>query len=216
MKKIKKLLIANRGEIAIRVARTAKRMGIPTVAIYSELDKKSQHLDFCDEAYSLGDGVIADTYLNVAKIMAIAKATGANAIHPGYGFLSERPHFVNACEENGIIFVGPSADSMNSMGDKIQSKLYMKKLGVPLVPGSDGALKTVQEARAVASKIGYPVLLKASAGGGGKGMRIVHKEADLDAALEAAAREAKAYFGDGTVFMEKYLTEPHHVEVQVM
>lgn len=213
---IRKLMIANRGEIAIRIARTARRMGIKTVGVFSELDRNSLHLDACDEVYSLGDGTVAETYLNISRLAVIMKGAKVDAVHPGYGFLSERANFAEACMAAGIIFVGPTPTSIKEMGDKISAKELMKKIGVPLVPGSDGAITLLADARKVADRVGYPILLKAAAGGGGKGMRIVRGPQDLEAALEGAAREAKAYFGDGTVFIEKYLDDPHHVEVQVL
>ena len=212
----KKILIANRGEIAIRISRTARSMGIRTVGIYSEQDRKSLHLNFCDEVYSLGAGTIAETYLNVAKIIDILKKSGASAVHPGYGFLSERAHFAKAVADAGAAFIGPDPGNIQTMGDKIEAKARMLKIGVQLLPGTTGGVKDYTEALAAAKKIGFPVLLKAASGGGGKGMRIVHKEAELKEALENASREAKSYFGDGTVYIEKYLENPHHVEVQVM
>lgn len=211
-----KLLIANRGEIAIRIARTCKRMGIKTIGIYSELDRHSLHLDYCDEVYSLGDGTLAETYLNIAKIAEIISRSKAQAVHPGYGFLSERAAFAEAVQKAGAVFVGPSADSIRSMGDKLEAKRLMKEMGVPLLPGSEGGVTDYNEAKTIADTIGYPVLLKASAGGGGKGMRIVRKAEELKDGLEGASREAKNYFGDGTVYIEKYLENPHHIEVQVM
>lgn len=216
MANIKKLLIANRGEIAIRIARTARRMGIRTVGIYAELDRKSLHLDFCDEVYALGEGSLADTYLNIPKIIEIMRRSGAQAVHPGYGFLSERAPFAEAVVGAGGQFVGPGVESIRAMGDKLEAKRLMKQLGVPLLPGTEGGVRDLSEARAAAERIGYPVLLKASAGGGGKGMRIVRKASELDIALEGAAREAKSYFGDGTVYLEKFLENPHHIEVQVV
>ena len=218
---MKKILIANRGEIAIRIARTCRRMGIKTVGIFSEKDRTSLHVEYCDEAYSLeslgaSGGALADTYLNVEKIVSIAKRAQVWGVHPGYGFLSERAHFARACRENGIVFIGPAPESIESMGDKIQAKKLMKEMGVPLLPGTEGGVKDLSEARSEAKRIGYPVLLKATAGGGGKGMRIVRDESQLADALENAAREAKAYFGDGTVYIEKYLENPHHIETQVL
>lgn len=215
MKK-EKLLIANRGEIAIRIARTAKRMGFTVVGLYSKIDDESLHLRFCDEVYDLGDGPLAETYLNIPKIVEIIKVSDCAFVHPGYGFLSERAAFAQACADAGAVFVGPSPSSIEAMGDKIRSKQLMKSMGVPLVPGSEGAVTTLSDAKKIAAQTGFPVLLKASAGGGGKGMRIVQNEKDLESALESASREAKNYFGDGTVFIEKYLTNPHHVEVQVL
>ena len=211
-----KLLIANRGEIAIRIARTCKRMGIKTIGIYSELDRYSLHLDYCDEVYSLGDGTLAETYLNIPKISEIITRSKAQAVHPGYGFLSERALFAEAVQKAGAVFVGPNADSIRAMGDKLEAKRLMKEMGVPLLPGSEGGVKDYSEAKTIADAIGYPVLLKASAGGGGKGMRIVRKAEELKDGLEGASREAQNYFGDGTVYIEKYLENPHHIEVQVM
>jgi acetyl-CoA carboxylase biotin carboxylase subunit len=211
-----KVLIANRGEIAVRIARTCRRMGIKTVALYSEQDKKSLHVDFCDEAYSLGAGTIAETYLNVAKITDWIKKSKSTLVHPGYGFLSERSHFARAVAQSGAILIGPSPESMDEMGDKISAKLAMKKMGVPLLPGTEGGVSSLSDAKKEASRIGYPVLLKAAAGGGGKGMRIVYNDAELEKGLESASREAKNYFGDGTVYIEKYLENPHHIEVQVL
>ncbi len=216
MKQFKKILIANRGEIAIRIARTAHAMGIKVVGMYSEQDRMSLHLNFCDEVYSLGAGTIAETYLNVPKIVEIIKHSGAQAVHPGYGFLSERAHFAKAVADAGAVFIGPDPKNIQSMGDKIEAKALMQKMGVPLLPGTAGGVKDYSEAITAVKKIGFPVLLKAAAGGGGKGMRIVRAESELKSALENAAREAKSYFGDGTVYIEKYLENPHHVEVQVM
>ncbi|MGE4234494.1 MAG: acetyl/propionyl/methylcrotonyl-CoA carboxylase subunit alpha [Bacteriovoracia bacterium] len=216
MQKFKKVLIANRGEIAIRIARTCRQMGITTVGIFSEQDRKSLHLSYCDETYSLGEGPIAETYLNINKISEIIRKSKTNAVHPGYGFLSERAPFAEAVAKTGAKFIGPAPDSIRNMGDKIEAKERIRKMGVPLLPSSDGGIKDISEAKKLADKIGYPVLLKAAAGGGGKGMRIVEKVSDLEKSLESAAREAKQYFGDGTVYMEKYLQNPHHIEVQVL
>ncbi|MEW6057406.1 MAG: biotin carboxylase N-terminal domain-containing protein [Bdellovibrionota bacterium] len=213
---IKKVLIANRGEIAIRIARTCKRMGLQTVGIFSEQDRKSLHLDFCDEVFSLGEGALSETYLNIPKIVSILQRSKAEGVHPGYGFLSERAPFAEAVKEAGAAFIGPRAESIRSMGDKLEAKRLMQTMGVPLLPGTPGGVKDFSEAEKAAERIGYPVLLKAAAGGGGKGMRIVRKNSELKAALEAASREAKTYFGDGTVYIEKYLENPHHIEVQVL
>lgn len=213
---IKKLLIANRGEIAIRIARTCRSMGIKTVGIFAELDRRSLHLDYCDEVFSLGSGALGDTYLNIPKISEIIRRSKANAVHPGYGFLSERAPFAEAVAAAGAKFVGPSPQSIRAMGDKLEAKRLMKQMGVPLLPGTEGGVKDFSEAKSACDRIGYPVLLKASAGGGGKGMRIVRKADELQSALEGAAREARNYFGDGTVYIEKYLENPHHIEVQVV
>lgn len=213
--KNRKVLIANRGEIAIRIARSAKALGFQTVAVYSEADRFSEHAKYCDQAIYIGESEPKQSYLDVDKIIAAAKATGAGFIHPGYGFLSERPHFVKACEKAGIVFVGPSADSMERMGDKITARKTVDSLGVPRVPGSVGALKDANEAKKLAKDIGYPVLLKATAGGGGKGMRRVDQESEIASAFEGASREALGAFGDGAMYLEKYILEPHHVEIQV-
>jgi len=214
-KKREPVLIANRGEIAIRVARTAKMLGFPTVAVYSDADRFSEHVKFCDYAEYIGGSEPKNSYLVVEKIIAAAKKHKAKYIHPGYGFLSERAHFVEACEKAGLVFVGPSANSMNVMGDKITARKTVETIGMPGVPGSPGALKSAQEAVEFARKVKLPVLLKATAGGGGKGMRRVDTEAEIPAAFEAASREAQSAFGDGSMYVEKYILKPHHVEIQV-
>ncbi|RYZ67919.1 MAG: ATP-grasp domain-containing protein, partial [Proteobacteria bacterium] len=210
-----KVLIANRGEIAIRVARTAKALGLKTVAVYSEADRFSEHARYCDEAYFIGGPAPKDSYINVDHVIAAAKKSGATLIHPGYGFLSERPHFVEACHAAGITFVGPTAESMRLMGDKITARKTIDDLGLPRVPGSPGAVKDGKEAQTFADKIGYPVLLKAAAGGGGKGMRRVDQSSEVVSAFESASRESLAAFGDGSMYVEKLILEPHHVEIQV-
>ncbi len=209
------VLIANRGEIAIRVARTARMLGFPTVAVYSEADRFSEHVKFCDRAEFIGDPEPKSSYLVVEKIIAAARKHGAKYIHPGYGFLSERPHFVEAVEAAGLVFVGPSADSMRVMGDKIEARRTVDRLHVPRVPGSPGAVRNAEEALGFARKVKFPVLLKAAAGGGGKGMRRVDSDSELLAAFESASREALSAFGDGSMYVEKYILEPHHVEIQV-
>ena len=214
-KKREPVLIANRGEIAIRVARTAKMLGFPTVAVYSDADRFSEHAKFCDFAEHIGEPEPKSSYLVVEKIIAAAKKHGAKYIHPGYGFLSERPHFVEAVEKAGLVFVGPSAESMRIMGDKIEARKTVERLKVPGVPGSPGAVKDGEEALQFARKVKFPVLLKAAAGGGGKGMRRVDSEDELVAAFESASREALSAFGDGSMYVEKYILEPHHVEIQV-
>jgi len=209
------VLIANRGEIAIRVARTAKRLGFKTIAIYSEADRFAEHVRYCDEAYLVGGASPKDSYLNVENVLAAAKKSGAQFIHPGYGFLSERPHFVEACEKAGLTFVGPSADSMRIMGDKITARATIDQLKLPRVPGSPGAIKDAAEALKFAKEIEFPILLKAAAGGGGKGMRRVDEEKEMEAAFIGASREALNAFGDGSMYVEKLILEPHHVEIQV-
>jgi acetyl-CoA carboxylase biotin carboxylase subunit len=214
-KKRPAVLIANRGEIAIRVARTAKMLGFGTVAVFSEADRFSEHVKYCDAAEFIGEPEPKHSYLVAEKIIAAAKKHGAKYIHPGYGFLSERATFVEAVEKAGLVFVGPSADSMRVMGDKIQARSTVDKLGVPGVPGSPGAVKDAKEALEFAKKVKFPVLLKATAGGGGKGMRRVDSEAELVSAFDSASREALSAFGDGAMYVEKYILEPHHVEIQV-
>ena len=210
---IKKLLIANRGEIAVRIIRTARRMGIRTVAIYSEIDKSSLHHSFADEAYCIGKSELSETYLNIPAIIHIAKSSHCDALHPGYGFLSENPALVKACIEAGIIFVGPEATVMEVMGNKVAARNFVTSIGVPVSVGLSGDTAAILSQ---VDKIGFPVLVKAAGGGGGKGMRIVNDKESLGAALEAASREAKNYFADGTVYVEKYLEEPRHIEFQIL
>lgn len=212
---MRKLLIANRGEIAVRIMRTAKEMGIRTVAIASEADRRSLHARFADECVVIGPAPASESYLCIEKVLAAARETNTDALHPGYGFLAERPEFAEACESEGVTFVGPSASAMRLLGSKIEAKRLAESLGVPLVPGA-WDLASRDEYRKAASNIGYPVLLKASAGGGGRGMRIVSSEAEFDAAWDVASAEAAAAFGDGTIFLEKFVANPHHVEVQVL
>ncbi len=215
MKSRAPVLIANRGEIAIRVARTCRALGFPTVAVYSDADRFAEHTRHCDQAIYLGASAPRESYLNVERILAAAKATGAKYVHPGYGFLSERPAFVEACEKAGIVFVGPSAECMRLMGDKVQARATVDALKVPRVPGSKGLVPNAEEAAKIAREIGYPILLKAAAGGGGKGMRRVDSEAELKSSFEGASREAMNAFGDGSMYVEKLILEPHHVEIQV-
>ncbi|MGV3620228.1 MAG: acetyl/propionyl/methylcrotonyl-CoA carboxylase subunit alpha [Archangium sp.] len=210
-----KILIANRGEIACRVATTARRLGIKTVAVYSDADANSKHVQACDEAVHIGPSAAKESYLVADKILAAAKATGAQAVHPGYGFLSENEDFAEACKAAGITFIGPPASAISAMGLKSEAKARMEKAGVPLVPGYHGEAQDPALLHKEADRIGYPVLIKASAGGGGKGMRQVEKSADFMAALESCKREAKNAFGDEAVLIEKYLTKPRHIEVQV-
>ncbi|WP_447640599.1 MULTISPECIES: acetyl-CoA carboxylase biotin carboxylase subunit [Chitinophagaceae] len=211
----KKILIANRGEIALRIIRTCREMGIRTVAVYSTADKESLHVRFADEAVCIGKPQSSDSYLNIPRIIAAAEITNADAIHPGYGFLAENAKFSQICAEQGIKFIGPTAEQIGLMGDKITAKDTMIKAGVPCIPGSEGLISSVEEAKRLALKIGYPVILKATAGGGGKGMREVWKEEDLELQLETAQREALAAFNNGGVYMEKFVEEPRHIEIQV-
>ncbi len=213
---MKKLLVANRGEIAIRVMRSARQMGIKTVAIYSEADRGSAHADFADEAYLVGPAPSAQSYLNADAILAVCKASGADAVHPGYGFLSENARFAEQVESAGIAWIGPPPSAIRVMGDKLSAKAAAAEFGVPLVMGSDGASPTAAEAQAVADQIGYPVMLKASAGGGGKGMRVVFSSSEVQEAFENAASEALKSFGNGEVFVEKFVTSPRHIEIQVL
>lgn len=210
-----KLLIANRGEIACRVIRTARDMGIKTVAVYSDADRDARHVALADESFYLGESAPASSYLRGELIIDIAKKCGAEAIHPGYGFLSENAAFARACEASGIAFVGPGSDAIDAMGSKSAAKLIMEKAGVPLVPGYHGDDQSDATLLAEAKKIGYPLLIKAAYGGGGKGMRIVESESELKAAIDSARREAASSFGNDKLLMERYLRQPRHVEVQV-
>lgn len=212
----KKILIANRGEIALRVIRTCKEMGIKTVAVYSEADRDSLHVVFADEAVCIGPHTSKDSYLKVPSILSAAAITGADAIHPGYGFLAENADFSEICAESNIKFIGPSPDSIRKMGDKAFAKETMKKVGVPVVPGSDGVVEEVDEAKKIAAVIGYPVMLKASAGGGGKGMRIVWNESEIEKAFQTASTEANAAFGNPALYLEKFIENPRHIEIQVL
>jgi len=210
-----KILIANRGEIALRIIRTCKEMGIKTVAIHSTADTDSLHVRFADETVCIGPPAGSDSYLNIPHIMAAVEITNSDAIHPGYGFLSENAKFAEICEEHGVKFIGPSADMIRKMGDKITAKETMMAAKVPVVPGSDGLVKDAQEAQKLAKEVGYPVMLKATAGGGGKGMRVVWKEEEIEHHFEAAELEAKTSFGNGGIYMEKFVEEPHHIEIQI-
>ena len=212
----KKILVANRGEIVLRVIRTCKEMGIQTVAVYSTADAESLHVKFADEAVCIGPPLSTESYLNVANIISAAEITNADAIHPGYGFLSENARFSKICEEHGIKFIGASAEMIDRMGDKANAKATMKAAGVPCVPGSDGVIETFTDCKKVAKKTGYPVMLKASAGGGGKGMRAVWKEQDLKDAWDSARQESKAAFGNDDMYMEKLIEEPRHIEIQII
>jgi propionyl-CoA carboxylase alpha chain len=213
---IKKILIANRGEIACRVIKSIKKMGLQSVAVYSEIDKNAMHTKMADEAYYIGESPSNKSYLVQEKIIEIAKKTNSDAIHPGYGFLSENAEFARKLKQNNIILIGPSASSMEIMGSKLAAKDAVKKFDIPMVPGTDTALVKVEEAIAVAEETGYPLLIKASAGGGGKGMRIVDSEEDLEEQIKMAMSEAKSAFGDGSVFVEKYISSPRHIEIQIL
>src|SRR5688500_9540168 len=213
---IRKLLIANRGEIAVRIARTCRRMEIETVAVYSDADRRAMHVRACDEAYNIGPPPANDSYLRGDKIVAVALEAGCDAVHPGYGFLSENANFARAVTAAGLIWVGPSPEAMTLMGSKIESTNLAEASGVPVVPGYFGEEQSAKRLAAEAARIGYPVLIKASAGGGGKGMRVVEHSDDFHEALEGAQREASAAFGDDTVLLEKYLVRPRHIEVQVL
>ncbi len=212
----KKILIANRGEIALRIIRTCKEMGIKTVAVYSTADRESLHVKFADEAVCIGPPPSRQSYLNIPAIISAAEVTGADAIHPGYGFLSENAEFSRICAEYGIKFIGATADQINSMGDKATAKDTMKKSGVPVIPGSDGLIDTVEEAKALAKEIKYPVIIKATAGGGGRGMRIIRQEEEFDKLWTDAKTESAAAFGNDGLYMEKYVEEPRHIEIQIV
>lgn len=215
MTKINKILVANRGEIALRVMRSARELGIATVAVYSEADREALHVQFADEAVCIGPPASSESYLRMDKIVAAAKQTGADAIHPGYGFLSENEDFAALVAKEGLIFIGPSAPAIEIMGSKLAAKAAVAKFNVPLVPGTSEPIRDVAEAKKVAATIGYPILIKASAGGGGKGMRIVEDEASFQEQMERAISEATSAFGDGSVFIEKYITRPRHIEFQI-
>ena len=212
----KKILIANRGEIAVRVIRACKELNIPTVAIHSDVDRDTMHVRLADESICIGSHKPQNSYLNVAAIMTAADVTGADAIHPGYGFLSEDYHFVEIVNKNDIKFIGPSAEIMKSMGNKIEAKKIAKKLGLPVIEGSDGNINSLNEAKKICSNIGYPILIKASAGGGGKGMKLVRNDKELNDSLSLAKLEAKKYFGNDEVYIEKFFEKPRHIEVQIL
>jgi acetyl-CoA carboxylase biotin carboxylase subunit len=212
----KKILIANRGEIALRIIRTCREMGIKTVAVYSEADRESLHVKFADEAVCIGPPSSKESYLNIPRIIAVAEITNADAIHPGYGFLAENAGFAEICRDSKIEFIGPSPEMINAMGNKSLAKETMKKALVPVVPGSEGIIKNVDEALEVALQIGYPVMIKASAGGGGKGMRIVNNEEDMEKHFIMATTEAESAFSDGSIYMEKFVDEPRHIEIQIL
>lgn len=213
---IKKVLIANRGEIAVRVMRSCREMGIRSVAVFSEADRTSRHVMYADEAVEIGPAVAKESYLNIEKIIEVAKQVKADAIHPGYGFLSENAEFARRCREEGIIFIGPAPEVMEAMGDKIAARKRMIAAGVPVVPGTEQPLKSVEEAKRICNEIGYPVMLKASMGGGGKGMRLIHNEGEVEEAYNTARSESMSSFGDDTVYLEKFVEEPHHIEFQIL
>jgi len=210
-----KVLVANRGEIAIRIIRACKELGIRTVAVYSEADKNSLHVEFADEAVCIGKSSASESYLNISSIISAAEITDSDAIHPGYGFLAENAYFAEICESCGIKFIGPTSKNIRLMGDKIKAREVMRKAGLPLIPGSKTAVKTKEEALSLANKLGYPIILKAKAGGGGKGMRICHSDVRLIGAFMTAQSEAEASFGDSELYIEKFLHQPRHIEVQI-
>ncbi len=213
---IKKILVANRGEIAVRVMRSCREMEITSIAIFSEADRTAKHVLYADEAYCVGPAASKESYLNIEKIIEVAKAAHADAIHPGYGFLSENATFARRCQEEGIIFIGPNPETMEAMGDKIAARIKMIEAGVPVVPGTQDNLKSVEEAIELCNKIGYPVMLKASMGGGGKGMRLIHSAEEVEEAYTTAKSESLSSFGDDTVYLEKFVEEPHHIEFQIL
>jgi len=211
-----KILIANRGEIALRVLRACKELGIPTVAVHSTADADAMHVRFADESVCIGPPAAKDSYLNIPSILSACEITGADAVHPGYGFLSENARFAEILTEHGVQFIGPKPEHIRIMGDKIEAKRTAKKLGIPVVPGSEGGVSSDQEASKIAREIGFPVLIKAAAGGGGRGMKVANSAAELSTALSTARAEAKAAFGDDAVYIEKYLEHPRHIEIQVL
>jgi acetyl-CoA carboxylase, biotin carboxylase subunit len=210
-----KVLIANRGEIALRIQRACKELGIATVAVHSTADADAMHVRLADESVCIGPPPASESYLNIPRLLAACEITGAEAIHPGYGFLSENARFAEILEDHGITFIGPTSEHIRTMGDKIAAKETAKKLGIPVVPGSAGAVETVEQAEIVAAEMGFPVLIKAAAGGGGRGMKVARSRGELESALSTARSEAKAAFGDDAVYMEKYLEKPRHIELQV-
>src|SRR3954464_11513039 len=212
----KKILVANRGEIAVRVMRACREVGITTVAVYSDVDRAALHVRRADEAYHIGPAAASESYLNISKIIEVAKRCGADAIPPRYGFFSQPPAFARACRERGIVFIGPTPESMDLMGSKTRARQAMQKAGIPFVPGSTGGVASIAEAEKVAASIGYPVMIKAAAGGGGKGMRLVRSAAELRSAFESASSEALRAFGDGEVYLEKLIEDPRHIEIQIL
>ena len=211
-----RILIANRGEIALRIIRACRELGIETVAVYSEADKDASYLQLADEAICIGPADCAKSYLNIPRIISAAEISDVEAIHPGYGFLAENINFSRICQECGIIFIGPPVEAMQLLGDKVQARKLASKADVPVVPGSDGAVEKESQALKLANKMGYPIMIKAAAGGGGRGMRIAHNDITLRSAFGAARAEAEVAFGDGSVYLEKFIVEPRHVEVQVI
>ena len=216
MKKITKIVVANRGEIAIRVMKTAKKMGIKTVAVFSTADRNALHVKYADEAVCIGEAASSQSYLRGDKIIEVCKKLNADAVHPGYGFLSENAAFAQECEKNNIIFIGPKSEAIVVMGSKLAAKEAVMKYDIPMVPGVDHAINDLEEAKKTAKEVGFPILIKASAGGGGKGMRVVEKEEDFESQMDRAVSEATSAFGDGSVFIEKYVTKPRHIEIQIM
>src|ERR1700676_3117546 len=212
-----KVLVANRGEIAVRIVRALDELGVASVAVYSELDREAPHVRRAGEAYNLGEGPAAENYLNVEKVLEVARRSGAQAIHPGYGFLAENAPFATACEQASIVFIGPPASAIEAMGSKTRARELMRASGVPIVPGTTDPVATVAHARQIIKQeIGFPVAVKAAGGGGGKGFRVALSEDDLEAAFEGASREGEKFFSDATVYLERYLPDPRHVEVQVL
>ncbi len=214
--KFNKILIANRGEIAIRIIRAAKELGIKTVAVYSEVDSEALHTRIADEAICIGPAPSRSSYLNITRIISAAEVTGAKAIHPGYGFLAENPEFAEICESCGIVFIGPKAEHIRIMGDKIKAKQTMDRAGIKGIPGSSGAISNLEDAKNLATDIGFPLILKAASGGGGKGMRIAKNDEELETGFRIAQAEAKAAFNDGRLYLEKFITRPRHIEVQIL
>ncbi len=213
---LSKVLIANRGEIAVRIIRACRELGIGTVAVFSEADRGALHAQIADEAVCIGPAATKDSYLNMNALLAACELTGADGVHPGFGFLSENARFAKTCRRCGVAFIGPNAESIEMMGDKAKAKETMKKAGVPVVPGSDGVVKTLEEAYEIADEIGYPVMVKASAGGGGRGIRLVNDESELENAIVTARQEALQFFGNDEIYMEKFIVNPRHIEIQIL
>ena len=212
---IKKVLIANRGEIALRIIRACHELGIKTVAVHSTIDENAMHVRLADESVCIGPSAASKSYLSISAILSAAEISGADAIHPGYGFLSENARFAEIVHEHGLIFIGPKAEHISEMGDKVSARMAMKNLGIPLVPGSDGAIKNLTELKKISKAIGFPVLIKAASGGGGKGMKVAQNPSELNKAWNLARSEAMAGFGDDTVYLERYLANPRHIEFQL-